>query len=890
MPSSVTNVFFSTSNPVATNLTTTLDASYVINSMTFTGLGGSATINSGVGTNTLTINAGTSGGNTLGSGIVMNAGAPTATINVGVVLANTQTWTNNSANALNVTGAITGSGTQSLTLAGSGSINLSGSIASSVVNLTMSGTGVATLSGGSNAYTGTTTISSGVVDVALGGSIGSGALVLTNANSGQPGTQVGLFLFDNVTVATLTGSITTPAGGNTEVIFVNTGKTLTVTQTAGTTYAGTIYGGGGFTLASASNNVLQLSGNSLYTGTTTINGGTLQINTNNALPTGSALVFATSVSGGTAATLNLNGNVQTVASLSGGSATAGFITTGGGTLTVTSGGGAFVGAITGTGGLTLAGTSSTTLILSGNSTYTGGTAINGGTLQIGANWALTGGADAVNGATPTQVTFANVMGTQLNLNGFNVAISAPQGGGVLWNGTQYVPTGVINIGSNSSTNTLDITLITNTTNTYAGAIVGGGSGSFVVFSGNQIAPNGEGTIILTGNSTYAGSTIIDPGTVELFTNNALPVTTNLTIDTGATLDLNTFIQAVPLAVGAAGNVTTGTTSNSGLLIIQGPSSSNTTFTGVISESGGLQLSSGNAGAQTLGGGGSSYSGGTAVYGGQLVVNNTAGSGTGSGNVTVGGVALTGSGTSPILSGTGTIVPGAGNSVTVTSGGTIRGGDPVNGTGGVGGTQFGTLSINNNTTVTSTGNTATTTATIQTQVARTGVGSVAGSNSLIDLGGSPTAHFNLGTSGTPLSSTSLMTINVADGGTLQTGENYLINLAHVAAPTGSNTLFTLNGNTIVLNPTGPNNVTVVDQGAGVGVAGAGSYAMVTLPQNSTYAGFVTSWTLEIDSTGQYLQLALTTPEPHHLLLVCSGVLFLGLTIRRRWRAWRAASVA
>ena len=149
---------------------------------------------------------------------------------------------------------------------------------------------------------------------------------------------------------------------------------------------------------------------------------------------------------------------------------------------------------------------------------------------------------------------------------------------------------------------------------------------------------------------------------------------------------------------------------------------------------------------------------------------------------------------------------------------------------------------------------------------------------------------MGTLTAPLSTTSLLTLNILDGGTLRTSDsNYLINLAHVAAPTGNNTLFTLNGSTIVLNPTGPNNVTVVDHGTGVGLAGAGSYAMVTLPQNAPFAGAITSWVLEIDSSGQYLQLALTTvvPEPHHLLLSCTGFLLLGLAIRRRWRAWRAA---
>ena len=41
-----------------------------------------------------------------------------------------------------------------------------------------------------------------------------------------------------------------------------------------------------------------------------------------------------------------------------------------------------------------------------------------------------------------------------------------------------------------------------------------------------------------------------------------------------------------------------------------------------------------------------------------------------------------------------------------------------------------------------------------------------------------------------------------------------------------------------------------------------------------------WTLQTD--GNSLVLNWTTPEPHHLLLVCAGALFLGLAIRGRWR--------
>ena len=130
---------------------------------------------------------------------------------------------------------------------------------------------------------------------------------------------------------------------------------------------------------------MTLSGASSYTGSTVINAGTLQLSGSaNRLPTGTAVVLANTAG----ATLDLNGQNQTIASLAGGGAAGGNILTGGGTLTVgdaTDTGYAGIISENG-GGFTKQG--SGTLTLYGANTYSGLTNVTAGTLAEGASNAL----------------------------------------------------------------------------------------------------------------------------------------------------------------------------------------------------------------------------------------------------------------------------------------------------------------------------------------------------------------------------------------------------------------------------------------------------------------------------------------------------------------------
>jgi len=166
----------------------------------------------------------------------------------------------------------------------------------------------------------------------------------------------------------------------------------------------------------------------------------------------------------------------------------------------------------------------------------------------------------------------------------------------------------------------------------------------------------------------------------------LPVTTPVSIAAGATLDLNGVTQTIASLDdlgGGGGAVVNGDSDTALTLTLNAPGGS-TSFRGTIddgSAANAIGLVKAGSGIQALAGA-SSYRGGTTVSGGTLLVNNTAGSGTGSGDVAVeSGATLGGTGT---IAGTiavetgGTLSPGvspgkltANEAVTLAAGATFR---------------------------------------------------------------------------------------------------------------------------------------------------------------------------------------------------------------------------
>lgn len=253
---------------------------------------------------------------------------------------------------------------------------------------------------------------------------------------------------------------------------------------------------------------------------------------------------------------SINAGTLSVSSDSSLGATGGTLTFDGGTLEITAGfsstgrdvnltgNGTFQthadltasGIISGAGSLTKSGTA--TLTLTGANSFTGGMAVDAGTVAAGNDTAL--GAGAVNMAEGTSVSFA-VDGLSLAnafvLNGdpaFDVANSQTgtisgviadgatpgvlekDGGGTLiltgantYSGGTTVSAGTLQGNSTS--------LQGNITDNATLAFNQGGDGSFAgVISGTgALSKTGSGTLILNGANTYSGSTTISAGTLEV---------------------------------------------------------------------------------------------------------------------------------------------------------------------------------------------------------------------------------------------------------------------------------------------------------------------------------------------------------------------------------------
>ncbi len=129
---------------------------------------------------------------------------------------------------------------------------------------------------------------------------------------------------------------------------------------------------------------------------------------------------------------------------------------------------------------------------------------------------------------------------------------------------------------------------------------------------------GSGTLTLTGANLYTGPTnitggVLQAGIAKTTSAGAFGVNSAVTISSGATLDLNDFNNTIGSLSGAAGSfVTLGTAT---LTVNNGNSQ---TFAGVISESGGLTLSSGSLVLS----GSNTYSGDTTINGGTLQTGTT----------------------------------------------------------------------------------------------------------------------------------------------------------------------------------------------------------------------------------------------------------------------------
>ncbi|EBR0629397.1 autotransporter outer membrane beta-barrel domain-containing protein, partial [Salmonella enterica] len=415
---------------------------------------------------------------------------------------------------------------------------------------------------------------------------------------------------------------------------------------------------------------LTLSGSNIYTGGTLISGGTLIATNVDALGTGDVTDNATlemntggdfaNAIGGTGSVVKSGDETLT---LSGSNIYTGGTTISGGTLVATnvealgSGdvtdnatlelntGGTFDNVISGSGQVVKSGDDA--LTLSGNNSYTGGTLISDGTL-VASNVEALGSGDVTDNATLALNTggdFTNNIGgtgrveksgdDALTLSGANSYT-----GGTLISGGTLVATNVDALGTGNVTD--NATLELNTGGDFDNAISGSG----------QVVKSGDKTLTLSGANSYTGGTTISSGTLIATNVEALgtgDVTDNATLElnTGGDFDNNiggtgSVVKSgdETLTLSGANSYTGGTTISGGTLVA---TSVDALGSGDVTDNATLEMNTGGDFANNIGGTGSvvksgdktltlsgsnTYAGGTTINDGTLVANNVEALGTG----------------------------------------------------------------------------------------------------------------------------------------------------------------------------------------------------------------------------------------------------------------------
>ncbi len=226
----------------------------------------------------------------------------------------------------------------------------------------------------------------------------------------------------------------------------------------------------------------------------------------------------------------------------------GDLATGGNTVTFDGTGDTIAtGAITGSGDLIK--NDGGSLTLSGASTYTGGTALNNGTLNADAATALGSGTVTLAGGTLAS-TNGTTIGNTITLTG-DAAMSGIGTTGTLTQSGANTTLGLADAtlaNVNLSNNNTGRTLTTEVTGTSAitGTIANGGS------SAGNLTKTGAGELVLSGANTYTGTTTISEGTVTLGGNDRLHNASDLVLGAGASLNLNGYSERIDNLTGGDG--------------------------------------------------------------------------------------------------------------------------------------------------------------------------------------------------------------------------------------------------------------------------------------------------------------------------------------------------
>ncbi len=636
IPGTPTDVIMSAVTQSGNAVATTLGANFVINSLNINATAAGTTIGNSGDTTTLTINAladsntNSSGytGNPAGNGISIDAAAGPVTINVPILLGNSQTWTNSSTGALTVTGSIQGTAatgaTQTLTLADAGggttigaaiANGTAGGNLSIVINDSSTGS---TLFSGANTYSGTTTVISGTLLLD-----NTAALSLSTFDASGSGT-LSFGTLSSAALGGLQGSATSTLG----MINANFGFVSLVVGSNNntTTFAGSINdGGAGSSLVKVGTGALTLDGNNSYSGATLISSGTLSLTGNGSLANSTSAVQVGTTEGNPAALVFGPASQTTLTAFN-----APFLVAFGSTVTVPSGASFTTAGFVRLGALAVGS--------SGTFNQSGGTvAINGidaansnRSLTIGefsgetSTYNLSGGGSL---SVPNGTVFLGWTGNgTLNINGGSasfgkvacavstnalVSTLVLTGGGALYLGSGGLVQGSndtahINLDNGTVGATAPWSSSVPLTLTYTGGTTfDATSGSItltsVISGSGGLTAVGAGILSLGGNSGFSGNVLVSSGTLDANgnANSSNPAATALgntqlasrtiTVNNGGVL---AFISANNLGSGAS-TVVTPLVINSGGLVTNVGTINN--VLGPITLSGGT-LSGGNGGA------------------------------------------------------------------------------------------------------------------------------------------------------------------------------------------------------------------------------------------------------------------------------------------------------
>ena len=600
------------------------------------------------GTNTFTgvtsINGGTLSVATIGNGgTAGNLGQAAATASNLVLGGGTLQYTGATAST-NRSFTLTAATTSSIHVTeAANALTISGASANTTGALTKTGAGTLILSG-LNLHTGLTTVSSGTLRYGITNALSSGGVTVSGGT------------LDIATFNDTVGAVSVESGSI-------TGTTGALTGTSYALQSGTVSaildGAGALTKTSVGN--VTLSGANNYSGATSITGGALNIRNATALGTtagnttvssGAALELQGDISvGAEALTLSGTGvsNAGALRNISGANTYGGLLSLGAASrinsdagnltlsnagtitgatfgLTVGGAGNTTINSIIGTTSGTLSKDGSGTLILTGANTYSGGTTVNAGALNVTSAGSLASGSAFTLGASAT-ANLANAdqtLGAVSNANGASnalnfsaatgtVTLASLSGAGYTRFGSNAVVTGGISSGTVIAVGTL-------TAEVTGGTVLAGALTTGTISSGsNTISGSANITTLSGGVTTVDGVATI--GTMSAGTANLNGATSSITTLSGGNITLGSST-----ALSVSGGSSSGVISGGGSLIKTGARALQ--LLGINNYTGGTTLSEG-----TLSVNGSLAGGVTVESGGTLSGNGTiAGATTISGNL------------------------------------------------------------------------------------------------------------------------------------------------------------------------------------------------------------------------------------------------------------------